>query len=92
MSAPVPLHKMHTLPARAVTPTPVPQRPRERPAAMQSMLTVEQVAAMMNVSKMTVYRLIHAEELGALQVGRSFRVPEECLANFFAANFTPANG
>jgi excisionase family DNA binding protein len=92
MTHPVPLHKMHTLPARASTPTPAPQRPRERPTAMQSMLTVEQVAAMMNVSKMSVYRLIHAEELGALRVGRSFRVPEECLANFLAANFTPANG
>lgn len=30
----------------------------------------------MRVSKMTVYRLIHAGELESLRVGRSFRVPE----------------
>ncbi|HEX2264036.1 MAG TPA: helix-turn-helix domain-containing protein [Pseudonocardiaceae bacterium] len=39
-------------------------------------LTVAEVAAMMRVSKMTVYRLVHAGELPAVRVGRSFRVPE----------------
>ena len=34
-----------------------------------------EVATLMRVSKMTVYRLIHAGELQALRVGRSFRVP-----------------
>jgi excisionase family DNA binding protein len=42
----------------------------------QVLLTVEEVAATMRVSKMTVYRLIHAGELESLRVGRSFRVPE----------------
>lgn len=38
-------------------------------------LTVTEVAEVMRVSKMTVYRLIHAGELPAIRVGRSFRVP-----------------
>ena len=40
-------------------------------------LTVAEVAAMMRVSKMTVYRLVHSGELPAVRVGRSFRVLEE---------------
>lgn len=38
------------------------------------LLTVTEVAAMMRVSKMTVYRLVHSGELSALRVGRSFRI------------------
>lgn len=39
-------------------------------------LTVAEVAKLMRVSKMTVYRLVHAGELPAARVGRSFRVAE----------------
>lgn len=39
-------------------------------------LTVAEVAEMMRVSKMTVYRMVHAGELPAIRFGRSFRVPE----------------
>ena len=39
-------------------------------------LTVAEVARTMRVSKMTVYRLVHAGELPAARVGRSFRVAE----------------
>ncbi|HEY2723406.1 MAG TPA: helix-turn-helix domain-containing protein [Pseudonocardiaceae bacterium] len=45
-------------------------------------LTVAEVAAMMRVSKMTVYRLVHAGELPAVRVGRSFRVPEEAVHGY----------
>jgi len=38
-------------------------------------LTVAQVAARMQVSKMTVYRLVHSGLLPAVRVGRSFQVP-----------------
>ena len=38
-------------------------------------LTVAEVAAIMRVSKMTVYRLVHAGELPAIRFGRSYRVP-----------------
>ena len=43
-------------------------------------LTIAEVAAMMRVSKMTVYRLVHAGELPAIRFGRSFRVPESAVA------------
>ena len=35
---------------------------------------------MMRVSRMTVYRLVHAGELPAIRFGRSFRVPESAVA------------
>ena len=43
-------------------------------------LTVAEVADMMRVSKMTVYRMDHAGELPAIRFGRSFRVPESAVA------------
>ena len=45
-------------------------------------LTVAEVAAVMRVSKMTVYRLVHAGELQAVQVGRSYRVPESAVTDY----------
>lgn len=45
-------------------------------------LTVAEVAALMRVSKMTVYRLVHSGELPAARVGRSFRVPERAVHEF----------
>lgn len=39
-------------------------------------LTVAEVADLMRVSKMTVYRLVHAGELPAVRFGRSYRVPQ----------------
>ena len=42
-------------------------------------LTVAEVATVMRVSKMTVYRLVHSGELPAVRVGRSFRVPEDAV-------------
>lgn len=45
-------------------------------------LTVAEVADMMRVSKMTVYRLVHAGELPAVRVGRSFRVHENAVNEY----------
>ena len=42
-------------------------------------LTVAEVAAALRVSRMTVYRMVHAGELPAIRFGRSFRVPEQAL-------------
>jgi excisionase family DNA binding protein len=42
-------------------------------------LTVAEVAAVMRVSRMTVYRLVHSGELPAIRFGRSFRVPESAV-------------
>ena len=38
-------------------------------------MTVSEVAAVLRVSNMTVYRLINAGQLPAVRIGRSFRVP-----------------
>lgn len=43
-------------------------------------LTVAEVAAIMRVSKMTVYRMVHAGELPAVRFGRSYRVPETAVS------------
>jgi excisionase family DNA binding protein len=43
-------------------------------------LTVAEVADMMRVSSMTVYRLVHAGELPAVRFGRSYRIPESAVA------------
>ncbi|ASD20879.1 MULTISPECIES: helix-turn-helix domain-containing protein [Cryobacterium] len=42
-------------------------------------LTVAEVAEVMRVSRMTVYRMVHAGELPAVRFGRSFRVPESAV-------------
>ncbi|MGV0407904.1 helix-turn-helix domain-containing protein [Corynebacterium resistens] len=54
-------------------------------------LTVAEVAKLMRVSKMTVYRLIHSEELPAVQVGRNFRVRESAVNEYLGASvYTPS--
>jgi excisionase family DNA binding protein len=50
-------------------------------------LTVAEVATIMRVSKMTVYRLVHSGELEAIRVGRSFRVPEQAVNQYLRAAF-----
>jgi len=45
-------------------------------------LTVAEVADIMRVSKMTVYRLVHSGDLPAARVGRSFRVPERAVQEY----------
>ena len=51
----------------------------ERQLGEVQFLTVAEVASIMRVSKMTVYRMVHAGELPAIRVGRSFRVPEQAV-------------
>jgi excisionase family DNA binding protein len=53
-------------------------------------LTVAEVASVMRVSKMTVYRIVHAGELPAVRVGRSFRVPEKAVHDYLRAAFIEA--
>ena len=47
-----------------------------------SFLTVAEVAAIMRVSKMTVYRVVHSGEIEAIRVGRSFRVPKQAVDQY----------
>ena len=50
-------------------------------------LTVAEVAAVMRVSRMTVYRLVHAGDLASVRVGRSFRVPEHAVHAYLRGAF-----
>ena len=59
----------------------------ERPLAEAGFLPVAEVASIMRVSKMTVYRLVHAGELPAIRVGRSFRVPENAVHQYLQTSF-----
>ena len=43
-------------------------------------LTVAEVADLMRVSTMTVYRLVKSGELPAVRFGRSYRIPETAVA------------
>ncbi|GAB3264555.1 helix-turn-helix domain-containing protein [Alteromonas gracilis] len=50
-------------------------------------LTVAEVASVMRVSKMTVYRLVHGGDLPAVRVGRSFRVSENDVNEYLKNSF-----
>ncbi|EKA62732.1 helix-turn-helix domain-containing protein [Janibacter hoylei] len=50
-------------------------------------LTVAEVASIMRVSKMTVYRMVHNGDLPAVRVGRSFRVPEDAVNTYLETSF-----
>jgi excisionase family DNA binding protein len=66
------------------------ERPPEDVPLGGAFLTVAEVAALMRVSKMTVYRLVHAGDLPAVRVGRSFRVPEEAVRRYLRDSFIEA--
>ncbi len=70
---------------------PLGDRPKnDRPLSEVSFLTVKEVADLMRVSKMTVYRLVHSGELPAVRVGRSFRVPERAVHHYLSTAYIEA--
>ena len=60
------------------------------PVARAQFLTVAEVAALMRVSKMTVYRLVHNGELPAVRVGRSFRVHAKAVHDLLESSYWTA--
>ena len=58
--------------------------------ARTQFLTVAEVAALMRVSKMTVYRLVHNGELSAVRVGRSFRVHAKAVHDMLETSYFDA--
>ncbi|MGE0877077.1 MAG: helix-turn-helix domain-containing protein [Acidimicrobiia bacterium] len=53
-------------------------------------LTVAEVAQVMRVSTMTVYRLVKAGDLAATRIGRSYRIAEPDVDHYLASRYTQA--
>jgi excisionase family DNA binding protein len=58
--------------------------------AQPRFLTVAEVAQIMRVSTMTVYRLIKAGELASVRVGKSYRIRQDDLDKYVAKGYTEA--
>jgi excisionase family DNA binding protein len=54
----------------------------ELPAEPVDLMTVSEVAALLRVSTMTVYRLVDAGLLRAIRIGRSLRLPRASVLEF----------
>ncbi|MGH2692722.1 MAG: helix-turn-helix domain-containing protein [Actinomycetota bacterium] len=52
--------------------------------------TVNEVAQLLRVSKMTVYRLINQGDLPAVRIGRGFRIREEDVHRYLESRYTEA--
>ena len=64
----------------------------DRLSSQVKLYTVSEVAETMRLSRMSVYRLIHAGRLPSLKVGSSFRVTAAALDLFLAgADYTPGD-
>jgi excisionase family DNA binding protein len=53
-------------------------------------LTVGEVADLLRVSSMTIYRLIKDGEMPAVRVGKSYRLREEDIDAYLAKRYTEA--
>jgi excisionase family DNA binding protein len=54
------------------------------------LLTVNEVADLLRVSRMTVYRMIKQGEMPALRVGRGYRLREEDVHSYLNERYTEA--
>ncbi|MGB2757849.1 MAG: helix-turn-helix domain-containing protein [Acidimicrobiia bacterium] len=61
-----------------------------QPLSETAFLTVQEVADMLRVSTMTVYRIIKGNELPAVRVGRSFRVAQTDINTYLSQRYTQA--
>jgi excisionase family DNA binding protein len=59
----------------------------DRPLGEVKLLTVAEVAAIMRLSKMTVYRMVNSGQLPALKVGRSVRIPEHVVDEYLRKSY-----
>jgi len=58
---------------------------------MEKLLTTDQVAEYLAVSRKTVYRIINAGKLNAIKVESIIRIPEESLKEYMDSNKKTAN-
>ena len=57
---------------------------KKNPYVGDRLLTVVEVAALMRVSNMTVYRLIKSGQLAAIRVGKNYRIRESDVNRYLA--------
>ncbi|MBA3691658.1 MAG: helix-turn-helix domain-containing protein [Actinobacteria bacterium] len=63
---------------------------RREPFTEARLLTVNEVADLLRVSRMTVYRSIKQGEMAALRVGRNLRLREEDVHSYLRERYTEA--
>ncbi len=61
-----------------------PERPRLEDVHL---LTVAEVAGILRLSRMTVYRMVNSGVLPALKVGRSVRIPEKSVDDYLKRSY-----
>lgn len=57
--------------------------------ASSNFLTIDEVAQLLRVSKMTVYRLVQNHEMEALRFGRLYRVSQSAVDAYIARSALP---
>ena len=62
-------------------------KPDESPSRF---VTVAEVAGLLRVSNMTVYRLVQSGQLPAVRIGRSYRLRQEDVDKYLADQYTQA--
>jgi len=62
------------------------------PSFGDRLLTVGEVAALMRVSNMTVYRLIKSGALAALRVGKNYRIREADVGRYLTDRAVQVSG
>ncbi|WP_241672207.1 helix-turn-helix domain-containing protein [Streptomyces sp. IB2014 016-6] len=55
-------------------------------------MTVRETADLLDVSEMTVCRLVHSGEFPAVRVGRGFRIPTRVVHDYLASSETTSRG
>ena len=63
-----------------------------RPFVGDRLLTVGEVAAIMRISNMTVYRLIKSGQLAAVRVGKNYRIRESDVDGYLSERTVKAEG
>jgi excisionase family DNA binding protein len=63
----------------------------EAQSVLGGLMTVAEVAGVLRVSNMTVYRLIKTGELPAIRVGKSFRIQQHDLTAYLADGIVRAD-
>ncbi|WP_419918957.1 helix-turn-helix domain-containing protein [Candidatus Poriferisocius sp.] len=61
-----------------------------KPEGRERLMTVAEVATLMRVSTMTVYRLINAGDLPSVRIGKSYRLRESDVDHYLASRYTQA--